>query len=331
MVMTDHMTENTVMTGETPASARTERAEGRWVVGIDGSPCAANALQWATIHAPGRATGLELLTAWQTPTVGAYPMSSPSVLSLDDSELRQAAATETEELAASCRQAIDLPVEAYVGRGGPAEVLLAAAEDADLLVIGSRGRGGFARLLLGSTSTQCATHASVPTVVIPADVEPVATNKILVGFDGSANAMAAVKWAVGFAPRGSTVIVTWVWDATPLAVGADAFFFPDASDLAAERFNYLVEPVDELAIAAGVTLEREFVRGTPRAALAAAAEDVDLVVVGARGHGAVGSALLGSVSTWILHHVHRPTVVVPGPPDAAHGTEEAPPPDVFHG
>jgi nucleotide-binding universal stress UspA family protein len=258
-------------------------------------------------------------------------MSSPSVLTVDDSELRQAAATEAEALAATCRESLELPVGAYVGRGGPAEVLLAAAEDADLLVIGSRGRGGFARLLLGSTSTQCATHASVPTVVVPADVEPVSTNRILVGFDGSANAMAAVKWAVSFAPRGSTVTVAWVWDATPLTVGADAFFFPDASDLAAERFHYLVEPVDELAIAAGVTLEREFIRGTPRAALAAEADRVDLVVVGARGHGAVGSALLGSVSTWILHHVHRPVAVIPGPAEPAEGRAEEPPPDVFHG
>ena len=60
-----------------------------------------------------------------------------------------------------------------------------------------------------------------------------------------------------------------------------------------------------------VTLEREFVRGTPRPALAAQGEHADLVVVGARGHGAVGAALLGSVSTWLLHHLHRPIAVVP--------------------
>jgi nucleotide-binding universal stress UspA family protein len=136
---------------------------------------------------------------------------------------------------------------------------------------------------------------------------------------------------VEFAPRGGTVVATWVWDATPLAVGADAFFFPDASDLAAERFHYLIEPVDELAVAAGVTLEREFVRGTPRTSLASSADDVDLVVVGARGHGAVGSALLGSVSTWILHHVHRPIAVIPLPGGSGDRRSESPGPDVFHG
>lgn len=331
MVVTEHMTDRYATTGDAPMPSPEPdaRGDGRWIVGIDGSPCAANALHWATVHAPGRAAGLELLTAWQAPTVGAYPMSSPSVLSFDDTELRAAAAAETEGLAESCRQSLDLPVESYLGRGGPAEVLLAAAEHAEMLVIGSRGRGGFARLLLGSTSTQCATHATIPTVVVPGDVDPVPTNRILVGFDGSDNALAAVRWAVEFAPTGGTVVATWVWDATPLAVGADAFFFPDASDLAAERFHYLIEPIDELAVAAGVTLEREFVRGTPRSALATQSTDVDLVVVGARGHGAVGSALLGSVSTWILHHVHRPIAVIPMP--GASGDQRAPGPDVFHG
>jgi nucleotide-binding universal stress UspA family protein len=225
---------------------------------------------------------------------------------------------------------VQLPVEAYVGRGGPAEVLLAASQAADLLVVGSRGRGGFARLILGSTSTQCATHATVPTVVVPADVHPVAARRILVGFDGSANATAALRWAVRFAAPGSTVVVAWVWDATPLAVGADAFFFPDASDLAVERFNHLVEPFEDDAVGARITLEREFLRGTPRAALSGQADDVDLVVLGARGHGAVGSALLGSVSTWILHHVHRPVAVVPLDLAVPEGSPE-PPPDVFHG
>jgi nucleotide-binding universal stress UspA family protein len=335
MVMTDHMTEGAVAPGAAPAPAvrRDERGAGHWIVGIDGSTCAANALQWATLHAPGRATGLELVTAWQTPVVGGSPMAGPAVLDFDDTELRDAAGAETEALAATCRHSLDLPVTAYVGRGGPAEVLLAAAGHGDLLVIGSRGRGGFARLLLGSTSTQCATHATVPTVVIPGDVEPVVTDRILVGFDGSDHAMAAVKWAVDFAPRGATVVVAWVWDATPLAVGSDAFFFPDASDLAAERFNYLIEPVDEVAIAHGVVLEREFIRGTPRAALAAHADDVDLVVVGARGHGAVGSALLGSVSTWLLHHVHRPIAVIPlpGDGDAGHDEGGSPRPEIYHG
>lgn len=284
---------------------------GTWVVGLDGSDCSANALEWAAANAAGRAADVRLVTAWQTPVVGAYPMSAPLAVGIDDTELHDAAAHDVATVAADLGGRLDVPVTASVGHGGPAQVLLEASAAADLLVIGSRGRGGFARLLLGSTSTQCATHASVPTIIVPGDVEPVSVETTLVGCDGSPNSMVALRWAIDFAAPGSTVVVAWVWDATPLAVGADAFFFPDASDLAAERFHHLVDTVATQARARNVRLEREFIRGTPRSALASQAEAVDLVVVGARGHGAIGAALLGSVSTWLLHHVHRPIAVVP--------------------
>ncbi|HSP28548.1 MAG TPA: universal stress protein [Ilumatobacteraceae bacterium] len=284
---------------------------GTWVVGLDGSSCASNALEWAAANAEHRAADVRLVTAWQTPVVGAYPMAAPLVAGVDDTELHDAAAHEVAAVAAELGARLDLPVTASVGHGGPAEVLLQASTSASTLVIGSRGRGGFARLLLGSTSTQCATHASVPTIVVPGDAEPGPVRTILVGCDGSPNSLVALRWAIDFAAPGGTVVVAWVWDATPLAVGADAFFFPDASDLAAERFHHLADTVAELARARHVTLERVFIRGTPRSALAEQAEAVDLVAVGARGHGAIGAALLGSVSTWLLHHVHRPIAVVP--------------------
>jgi nucleotide-binding universal stress UspA family protein len=307
MVMTDDVT-----VGDAVESSSVRRVDsGRWVVGLDGSDCAINALEWAVNNVGGRASSIELVTAWQTPVAGAYPVSSPVTVVVDDTEFHDAAVHDVAEVAAGLASRVTLPVTAAVGHGGPAQVLLEASESAALLVIGSRGRGGFARLLLGSTSTQCATHASVPTIVVPGDVEPAAVETVVVGCDGSPNSMEALRWAIDFAPPGGTVVVAWVWDATPLAVGADAFFFPDASDLAAERFHHLVDTVAGQARSRDVTLEREFVRGTPRSALAAQAENADLVVVGARGHGAVGAALLGSVSTWLLHHVHRPIAVVP--------------------
>ncbi len=301
-----------VMTEDIVMSAASHRVDpGAWVVGLDGSDCAANALEWAAANVVGRGSAIELVTAWQTPVVGASPMSGPMMVGLDDDEIHDAAAHGVAEIAAPLRHRLDVPVVASIGQGGPAQVLLDASESAGLLVVGSRGRGGFTRLLLGSTSTQCATHASVPTVVVPGDAEPKRAQKILLGCDGSPNSMAALRWAIDFVSPGGVVVVMWVWDTTPLAVGADTFFFPDASDLAADRFHHLVDTVGGQALAGGVTIEREFVRGTPRAALAAHADEADLLVVGARGHGAVGAALLGSVSTWLLHHAHRPIAVVP--------------------
>ncbi len=301
-----------VMTDDAVSQISTHPVEhGTWVVGLDGSECSANALAWATANVDGRGSDIELVAAWQTPVVGAYPMSAPMAVGIDDSDLHDAAAHDVATVAAELSERLSVPVTASVGHGGPAQVLLDASESASLLVVGSRGRGGFARLMLGSTSTQCATHASVPTVVVPGDAEPARTRRILVGCDGSPNSMMALRWAIDFADPGDTVVAAWVWDATPLAVGADAFFFPDASDLAAERFHHLVDAVAGQARVGGVVLEREFIRGTPRSALASHADEVDLVAVGARGHGAVGAALLGSVSTWLLHHVHRPIAVVP--------------------
>lgn len=285
-------------------------APGVWIVGLDSSEHADHALGWATLNAPKRAESLQLVTAWQAPVGGAYPVANPVAMHFDDDQLKAAAAIEIEELAKHARTRAGMPVNVTIREGGPAAVLLEASTHGSLLIVGSRGKGGFARLVLGSTSTQCATHAMVPTVVVPNPVEA-STKRIVVGLDGSANSMAALRWAIGFAAPGTAVAVTWVWDTTPLAVGADAFFFPDASDLATDRFHHLVGSVEPEASARNVVIEQDFVRGTPRSALVAAAEGADLLTVGAQGHGAVGAALLGSVSTWLLHHSEIPVAVVP--------------------
>jgi nucleotide-binding universal stress UspA family protein len=284
---------------------------GRWVVGLDGSDGSTNALEWAAMNIAGRGGALRLVSAWQTVVVGSSLGGLPIAGAGSDDGLRDAAAHDVSELAQVVGRRLDVPVDAVVGRGGPAQVLLEASDSAALLVVGSRGRGGFARLALGSTSTQCATQASVPTVVVPNDVSPARAERVLVGCDGSPNSMLALRWAIDFVAPGGTVVVAWVWDATPLSVGADTFFFPDASDLAETRFHHVVDDVVGQAHDVGVTLERTFLRGTPRSILAERAGDADLVVVGARGHGAVGAALLGSVTTWLLHHVKRPIAVVP--------------------
>ncbi|MGI9645539.1 MAG: universal stress protein [Ilumatobacteraceae bacterium] len=285
--------------------------EGPWVVGVDGSDCSRAALGWASANADGRATALRLVTAWQAPVYGPHSMTGPVAVPYDVEAVESAARDDLSDLADATRRQVEVPVEPVVVRGGAAPTLLDAASDAALLVVGNRGRGGFSRLLLGSTSTQCATHAPVPTAVVPGDLAARPTRRLLVGLDGSPNAMACLEWALLFAQPGTAIDITWVWDASPLAVGADQFFFPDASETAEERFHHLIDRVAASTDHEGVTITRSFVRGRPRTTLATAAEDNDLVVVGARGHGAVGAALLGSVSSWMLHHVHRPIVVVP--------------------
>jgi nucleotide-binding universal stress UspA family protein len=301
----------TMMGHERRLAHRSWPDEGPWIVGVDGSECAQAALGWAAANAPDRATAIHLVTAWQTPVYGPQSMTGPIAVPSDLEGLDAVAHKDIERLAVEVQDRLDIPVESIVVHGGAASALLEASSHGALLIVGNRGRGGFARLLVGSTSNQCATHAGVPTVVVPSDAPIGRTDRLLVGLDGSPNSLAALHWAMDFATPGMKIDVTWVWDASPLAVGADEFVFPDASETAEERFQHLIDTSTDGLDSRGIAIARHFVHGRPRSTLAAASEDVDLVVVGARGHGAVGAALLGSVSSWELHNVPRPVVIVP--------------------
>jgi len=319
---------NDVNSSPSPArSVLAEHANRVWVLGSDGSDCAHHAASWAVQHARGRAETIRIATAWNIPTVPSLAPMGPSAPSWDVRVVEEAATASAEAAAGRVRSELGLDpdrsaadaaieVEVDVREGSTSSVLIDAAHEAALLVLGSRGLGGFSRLVLGSTSTQCATHAPVPTAIIPLAAPVRATRRVVVAFDGSENAMTALRWAIGFADPDAVLDCVMVWDVTPIVVGADQFFFPEASDLARERFDHLVDQVadDVAAEQPGLDqpqIERHFIEGRPRTELCRVADDTDLLVMGARGHGAIGSAILGSVSTWLLHQVQRPMVVVP--------------------
>ena len=287
------------------------RDDRMWLVGVDGSEPAHTALEWAIANAPDRATSMRVVTAWQPPILSPGLYGGAVTLPYDTEPIEEAAREDIQRTADEAQRRLDIPVDGVVRCGGASTALLDESTDAVLLVLGTRGRGGFSRLLLGSTSSQCATHAEVPTVVVHDGWEGDTTGRVLVGVDGSPNSLTALDWSLRFARPGATIEVTWVWDTSPLAVGADEFFFPDAGETAELRFHHLVDMVMAHRDVSQLTVERTFRRGRPREDLAMAAESVDLVVMGARGHGAVGAALLGSVSSWLLHRLHRPMVVVP--------------------
>ncbi len=284
---------------------------GAWVVGIDGSAGARHAANWAATHAAGRASSLRLTSAWVAPVATIYPPFEPVFTAETVATMERGAREAIDGVAAELRPTSTVPIETVVTQGGSSQVLLEAGIQGSMLVVGSRGRGGFARLLLGSTSTQCATHATVPTTVVPVEAPVEETTKILVAVDGSTNSLAALHWAIDFAAPGTVIDCVRVWDVTPIAVGADQFFFPEASDLARERFDHQLRTVSRTHSRDRVEIQGRFLEGRPRDALAECADEAHLFVMGARGHGAVSSALLGSVSSWLLHHVRRPMVVVP--------------------
>lgn len=142
------------------------RSGGRIVVGVDGSPSSKAALTWAVRQAELAGSAVEAVIAWHYPAMyGGYgwaPVSSADQVSFDEIATK----TVTEAVAESVDPASPVRVSTKVAEGSPAQVLLDAADGADLLVVGSRGHGGFAGLLLGSVSQHCAGHSPCPVVIV---------------------------------------------------------------------------------------------------------------------------------------------------------------------
>jgi nucleotide-binding universal stress UspA family protein len=136
------------------------------VVGIDGSASARLATKWAAREADLRHADLILVSAWNMPldgyNFGDVPFSEEALKSLEvESEERLAEAAEDARSVAT-----NLWIMTQAVQGQAASVLMHASRHADLLVLGSRGLGGFRELLLGSVGQQCVNHASCPVVVV---------------------------------------------------------------------------------------------------------------------------------------------------------------------
>jgi nucleotide-binding universal stress UspA family protein len=141
----------------------------RIVVGVDGSDGARVALEWAVQEARLRGAPLVAVHTWQAPPLGmvAGPFDAPSTL---DPELMKQVEAGAKQLLERELAAVDtsgIEVESLVEPRNPADALLDAARGAGLLVVGTRGHGGFKGLLLGSVSQQASHHAPCPVVIVP--------------------------------------------------------------------------------------------------------------------------------------------------------------------
>jgi nucleotide-binding universal stress UspA family protein len=137
------------------------------VVGVDGSATAKEAVRWAAREAELRGSQLTLVTAWEVPLSALYGYGFAPV----SEEILDGGAEGADELLATTRREarVEFPgveMETLAMEGNAAHVLLEASREADLLVVGSRGLGGFRELLLGSVSQQCAHHATCPVVIV---------------------------------------------------------------------------------------------------------------------------------------------------------------------
>lgn len=136
------------------------------VVGVDGSECSRSALRFALNEARIRHVKLRIVVAWHVPLAayGAGWAPPPPGLAED----AEAAGKEVLEdaLRTAGEEGDSVEIESVVREGQSAQVLVEEAERAELLVIGSRGRGGFRELMLGSVSQQCAHHARCPVAIV---------------------------------------------------------------------------------------------------------------------------------------------------------------------
>lgn len=156
------------MTPTTSEVIRYARPDGGVVVGDDGSDCAAHVLRYALEEARRRGATLHVIRAWSIATA-VRPDDLPIgyVASLQELESATLAA-EQQRIAELLGATPEAPVDIHVVHGPSPQVLITASETADIVVVASRGRGGFANLVLGSVADQVIRHAASPVVVVRA-------------------------------------------------------------------------------------------------------------------------------------------------------------------
>ena len=141
---------------------------GYIVVGVDGSDGSDHALEWAAAEAHSRNASLKLVTAWHLPTMAYGGMGWTGIDPQTITDLREFTEKRLEETCNEHAKSLDgLAVERLISEDAAASALLDAAKGAELLVVGTRGHGGFSGLLLGSVSQQCAHHSPCPIVIVP--------------------------------------------------------------------------------------------------------------------------------------------------------------------
>jgi nucleotide-binding universal stress UspA family protein len=293
------------------ADQRDERWAGRIVAGIDASESAHAAAQWAAHEAVTRGRGLTLTTAVLPPTTSGG-LGVPPALDFLDS-LRQDA---VDQLTALAKELPGDDIDVVVEIASPGSLLVEASSDAHMVVLGSRGTGGFTGLLLGSVGSQVAAAAKCP-VVVWRGAPRAGASSVVVGIDGSLNSEAALGAAFEFASfhgLGLTVVHAWdipAYDLIEIPQGAVAMPIAEVAEdevrLAAEVLAGHRDKYPD------VVVREHLVRGAAAVTLTDQSADAVLLVVGTRGRGQFLSTVLGSVSNAVLHKVDIPVLVVPLP------------------
>lgn len=329
-----------------PKAAVTRKPEpvgGRRVVaGVDGSPSALEAVRWAADDTARRDRVLRLVHV-TAPWAFDLPLDTPPGFQESLSERSHEVLAEAADLARD--RVPGLRVETVPRTGNVRGELLDESRDAEELVVGGRGFGGFLGLVLGSVSMGVAGHARCPVIVTtrragsvhdrPAGPESGSASggeptggqervhgEIVVGHDGSPESDAALEYAFEEADlRGAGLRAIYAWQVAAF-LPMFASYTPDLERVfdfgrraAQERLLRWKEKYPQINVLDTV------VDAHPVEALSEASSAADLLVVGSRGRSALGAALLGSVGHGVLHHARCPVAIVrsrhPSPPAAS--------------
>ncbi|WP_282701054.1 universal stress protein [Streptomyces sp. CC219B] len=283
---------------------------GRVVVGVDGSASGLAAVEVAAREARLREAELRVVHAFLWPAMHPPPASSP--LGPPEGGVRSMVERLLAEAAERARSvAPEVEVSCAVVTGEPLTVLEAQSHAAELVVVGSRGMGGFVGLLAGSTAVHLAAHGRCPVLVVRE--EPRADGPVVVGVDGSVAGEQAVDFAFAEAALHATDLVAlhaWTIRNAPMP---SVRYVDGAAGLAGAEERLLSEALaGHREQYPDVSVRHEVVHGGTREALIEASRSARLMVVGARGRGGFAGLLLGSVSQALLHHAHCPVAVVRG-------------------
>ncbi|MFE0645037.1 universal stress protein [Streptomyces sp. NPDC058877] len=288
---------------------------GPVVVGVDGSPSSLDAVSVAAREARLRGCGLRVVHAFIWPAM--HVPLGPSPLGPAEGGLRNMVGRLVAEAVEHARTvAPEVEVSNAVVTGDALTVMEAQSRTASLVVVGSRGMGGFVGLLVGSTAVHLAAYGRCPVMVVRGESDR--TGPVLLGADGSPAGEGAVEFAFEAASlRGTGIVALHAW--TPWSVAVTPPQDPsmpyalEPGILAAGEERLLAEAVGgQRERYPDVSVEHTLVRGGTREALIDASKNAGLIVVGARGRGGFTGLLLGSVSQALLHHAHCPVVVVRG-------------------
>ncbi len=282
------------------------------VVGTDGSKEAQRAVEWAAREAVLRGAPLRIVsTAELLPKMigsqGTSDYETVSDLLRDDRDRSLASAAEEAGEAAS-----GLLIDTDRLTGPPAEAVTEAGNGALMLVVGSRGRGAFTALLLGSVSRYAAIHAACPVVVVREETTA-ARKQVGVGISDPETSSAALEFAFEEATlRKASVVAIHAWHTPQLDISrAGPVPAPAAGvlqDAAARELDKLLADWREKYPDVQVT--QDVVHGHPGRALVGLSARADLVVIGRRSTHA-GAHGPGTVTHAVLNHAHGPIVTVP--------------------